>query len=84
MTDILDFSSTDNMGKYLRTPIIHGRRTYINYKQLLDKMASKLESWEAAKLSMVGRISDQSSPLNNSKLFDANIFAPELYLQENG
>ncbi|KAK2653127.1 hypothetical protein Ddye_012983 [Dipteronia dyeriana] len=57
--DIATFYSsplTDDLGKYLGVPIIHGRINKGTYKELLEKTQKRLASWKSATLSFAGRM----------------------------
>ena len=52
----LGFQKTDNLGKYLGVPLLHGRIVKDTYSYLLDKVRRKLSGWAANSLSLAGRI----------------------------
>lgn len=47
---------TQNLGKYLGMPSIHGRVIANTFKYLLDKVHSRLAGWKTKFLSMASRI----------------------------
>ena len=56
ITRIVGIPLTDNLGRYLGTPSIHGRVNSGLYQYLLERMTSKLESWMVKYLTMAGRV----------------------------
>ncbi|CAN0916841.1 LINE-1 retrotransposable element ORF2 protein [Linum grandiflorum] len=62
---ILGISATQNLGRYLGVPVIHGRTTSATYDFLLDRMNNKLAGWKANSLSLAGRVTLASSVLNS-------------------
>ena len=55
LCDILGFSSTSNLGKYLGFPIRHQGYSSQDFKFVLDRVKQKLASWKASLLSFAGR-----------------------------
>ena len=55
LSDILGFSSTPSLGKYLRIPIMHPRSSSLEYNFVLDRVKQKLAGWKANMLSFAGR-----------------------------
>ena len=53
--DILGFSSTPCLGKYLGIPIRQPGRSSCEYNFILDRVKQKLAGWKANLLSLVGR-----------------------------
>lgn len=47
---------TNNLGKYLGMPTIHGRISSYTYKHVLDRVYGKLARWKAHTLSLAGCI----------------------------
>lgn len=47
---------TDDFGKYLFAPMIHGRVTKVTYGAIISRAQSRLLSWGNQFLSMAGRI----------------------------
>ncbi|CAN0883999.1 Putative ribonuclease H protein At1g65750 [Linum grandiflorum] len=62
---ILGISATQNLGKYLGVPILHGRNNSTTYSFLLDRLNSKLAGWKANSLSLAGRVTLATSVLNS-------------------
>lgn len=56
LSNSLGISLTNNLGKYLRSPTIHGRVTQNTYKFILDKVYSKLARWKAKYVSLAGKV----------------------------
>ncbi|CAL1367787.1 unnamed protein product [Linum trigynum] len=52
----LGIQPTNDLGKYLGVPVIHGRLTKLTYRYILDKIDSKLTAWKARTLSLAGRV----------------------------
>lgn len=52
---ILGMSSTRDLGKYLGVPLIHGRVTKSTYREIIEKVSSRLNGWKAQFLSLAGR-----------------------------
>ncbi|CAN1165251.1 Putative ribonuclease H protein At1g65750 [Linum perenne] len=65
ITSILGIRATQNLGRYLGVPVLHGRVTKHTYSYILDRMDSKLAGWKADNLSLAGRITLASSVLNS-------------------
>lgn len=63
ISDILGFSRTNDLGKYLGVPIHHGRVTKQTYHFLLDKATQRLSGWKSNALSLAGRITLTKSVL---------------------
>lgn len=55
LCDILGFTSTPNLGKYLGFPIKHSRTSALDFNFILDKVKQKLAGWKANMLSLAGR-----------------------------
>ncbi|CAN0880333.1 Putative ribonuclease H protein At1g65750 [Linum grandiflorum] len=62
--DILGITATQNLGRYLGIPIIHGRNSKNLYNYLLDRMDQKFVGWKLKTLSFAGRVSLAQSVLN--------------------
>lgn len=56
LCDILGFSSTPNLGKYLGFPIRHQRSSSQDFNFVLERVKQKLAGWKANLLSLAGRI----------------------------
>ena len=55
LSDILGFTSTPLLGKYLGIPIKHPRSSSNEYNFVLDRVKQKLVGWKANMLSFAGR-----------------------------
>ena len=55
LSDILGFTSTPSLGKYLGIPIKHTRSSSHEYNFVLDRVKQKLAGWKANMLSFAGR-----------------------------
>ena len=53
---VLGIIVTDNLGRSLGVPIVHGRITKETYKYIVEKMSRRLEDWSSKMLSMAGRL----------------------------
>ncbi|KAG8366403.1 hypothetical protein BUALT_Bualt17G0076000 [Buddleja alternifolia] len=51
----MGIACTDNLGRYLGVPIVHGRSTPRVYRELLDKVQARQTTWKAKLLNMAGR-----------------------------
>lgn len=56
ISDVLGFSRTSDLGKYLGVPIHHNRVSRQTYQFWLDKANQRLSGWKAHALSFAGRI----------------------------
>lgn len=55
LTELAGIPPTNNLGKYLGVPSIHGRITKELFNPILDKMDERLEGWKMRFLSIAGR-----------------------------
>ncbi|CAN1170063.1 Putative ribonuclease H protein At1g65750 [Linum perenne] len=55
---------TQELGRYLGVPIIHGRNSKNLYRYLLERIENKLAGWKVNSLSSAGRVSLALSALN--------------------
>ena len=55
LSDILGFTSTPNLGKYLGIPIRHPNLSSQDFNFVLDRVKQKLVGWKANLLSLAGR-----------------------------
>ncbi|KAA3488563.1 LINE-type retrotransposon LIb DNA, Insertion at the S11 site-like protein [Gossypium australe] len=55
LSDILGFNREQNLESYLGIPILHERVINSTLRFVVDRVCTKLHSWEARKLSLVGR-----------------------------
>lgn len=56
ITRILEFPEGSFPSKYLGTPLLEGKATQRNWKELLDKMESKLNNWTHRALNFPSRL----------------------------
>ena len=56
LCDILGFTSTPNLGKYLGFPIKHSRTSAHVFNFILDKDKQKLAGWKANMLPLAGHL----------------------------
>lgn len=56
ISSIFSVSITQNLGRYLGTPLLHSRLSKRTYHDIVDKVEKRLSSWNATPLSLVGRI----------------------------
>ncbi|CAN1830416.1 Putative ribonuclease H protein At1g65750 [Linum perenne] len=64
VTEILGIGATQNLGRYLGVPLLHGRVTRSTYEFILARMDKKLAGWKANNLSLAGIVTLASSVLN--------------------
>ncbi|CAN1178262.1 Putative ribonuclease H protein At1g65750 [Linum perenne] len=62
--EALDIQATQNLGRYLGVPIIHGRNSKDLYNYIIDRMEQRLAGWKVNSLSMAGRVALAKSVLN--------------------
>ncbi|CAN1801902.1 Putative ribonuclease H protein At1g65750 [Linum perenne] len=60
----LGVHETQDLGRYLGVPIIHGRITKETYGFILDRMRKKLDGWKCNTLSLAGRVTLATTVLN--------------------
>lgn len=54
--NLIGFQEVQNLGSYLGVPLLHDRVTISTLNFMMEKVRHKLQSWEARKLSITGRI----------------------------
>lgn len=59
----LDFTITNNLGRYLGMPLLNSRVTKNTYQEIVDKVEKRLPAWSASHLSLAGRITLAQSVL---------------------
>ncbi|CAL1375573.1 unnamed protein product [Linum trigynum] len=64
ISDMLGIKQTNNLGRYLGVPVIHGRVSKDTYKFILEKIDQRLSGWKARSLSLAGRVTLATSVLN--------------------
>ncbi|CAN1754315.1 Putative ribonuclease H protein At1g65750 [Linum perenne] len=62
--ELLNIQATQNLGRYLGVPIIHGRNSKDLYQYIIDRMEQRLAGWKVNSLSMAGRVALAKSVLN--------------------
>ncbi|QHO46030.1 LINE-1 retrotransposable element ORF2 protein [Arachis hypogaea] len=55
ISEALNLSRTDDLGKYLGIPLHHSRVSESTFNNIIDKMNTNLNSWKASSLSLAGR-----------------------------
>ncbi|PKI70142.1 hypothetical protein CRG98_009474 [Punica granatum] len=63
------FTVTDDLGKYLGVPLIHGRVTRQTHYRIVDRVKARLSGWLASTLSMAGRVTLVKSVLTSIPSF---------------
>lgn len=69
LLDLIGMHQTDNLGRYLGVPSIHGRVTKNIFRPMLQKISDKLEGWRAKHLTMAGRLVLTKSVLSTIPYF---------------
>ncbi|CAN1130300.1 Putative ribonuclease H protein At1g65750 [Linum perenne] len=64
VSEILGIAATQDLGRYLGVPLLHGRVTRSTFDFILTRMDNKLAGWKANNLSLAGRVTLASSVLN--------------------
>ncbi|CAN1788892.1 Putative ribonuclease H protein At1g65750 [Linum perenne] len=64
VSEILGVSATQDLGRYLGAPVLHGRINRSTNEFILARMDKKLAGWKANNLSLAGRVTLASSVLN--------------------
>ncbi|CAN1148091.1 LINE-1 retrotransposable element ORF2 protein [Linum perenne] len=52
IVSLLEIGATQNLGRYLGAPVLHGRVTKSTYDFLIDRLNSRLAGWKAENLSL--------------------------------
>ncbi|XP_057760081.1 uncharacterized protein LOC130980412 [Arachis stenosperma] len=55
VSEVLQFSRTNDLGKYLGVPLLHSRVTDSTYKSIINNLEARLNGWKARTLSLAGR-----------------------------
>ncbi|KAA3474256.1 Retrovirus-related Pol polyprotein LINE-1 [Gossypium australe] len=63
ISQLFGFQKVLNLGNYLRVPLLHKRVTKSTLNFVVEKVRSKLQNWEARKLSFAGRVTLAQSVL---------------------
>nr|WMB96789.1 reverse transcriptase [Solanum melongena]WMB97011.1 reverse transcriptase [Solanum aethiopicum] len=53
--NILHIGATQNLGKYLGVPLIHGRVSKQTYREIVEKVNNRLSGWKNKTLNLAGR-----------------------------
>ncbi|CAN1182979.1 Putative ribonuclease H protein At1g65750 [Linum perenne] len=61
----LEIPATQDLGRYLGVPIVHGRNSKELYQYLLERLDQKLSGWKSKSLSAAGRASLAQLVLNS-------------------
>ncbi|CAN1177927.1 LINE-1 retrotransposable element ORF2 protein [Linum perenne] len=64
VSDLLGIAATQDLGRYLGVPLLHGRVKHSTYDFILSRLDVKLAGWKANNLSLAGRVTLASSVLN--------------------
>ncbi|CAL1375704.1 unnamed protein product [Linum trigynum] len=64
MSEHLQIPMTQDLGKYLGVPVLHGRVTKHAYKYIIDRIDQRIAGWKAEDLSLAGRVTLAISVLN--------------------
>ncbi|CAN1782978.1 Putative ribonuclease H protein At1g65750 [Linum perenne] len=64
VSEIMGIAATQDLGRYLCVPLLHGRVKRSTYYYILTRLDNKLAGWKANNLSLVGRVTLASSVLN--------------------
>lgn len=67
--NILGFSITNDLGKYLGMPLLHSRVTKKTYQSITDKVEKRLSGWNASHLSLVRRITLAQSVVQSIPIY---------------
>ncbi|OMO50810.1 reverse transcriptase [Corchorus capsularis] len=54
-SEILGINSSNDLGKYLGVPLIHGRVVKDTFREMVDKVCTRLNGWKYKFLSLAGR-----------------------------
>lgn len=55
MSSLLGIPRTNDLGKYLGVPLIHGRVTKATFQDIIEKVQGRLSSWKSKLFSLAGR-----------------------------
>lgn len=56
LSEFMEFRHTDDLGKYLGVPLIHGRVSKLTYQSIVDKTLGKTDAWNPHLFSLAGRL----------------------------
>ncbi|XP_016168765.1 uncharacterized protein LOC107611342 [Arachis ipaensis] len=70
LSNILQFSRTDDLGKYLGIPILHSRVSKHAFEGIINKLHARLNSWKASSLSLAGRVTLVKYVLSSMPLYN--------------
>ncbi|XP_012487975.1 uncharacterized protein LOC105801186 [Gossypium raimondii] len=78
INQLFGFQEVRNLGTYLGVPLLHERITKSTLSFIVDKVRKKLQSWDARKLSIAGRITlAQSILLSIPNYFMQSLMIPK-------
>jgi len=77
---ILEMPKTEDLGRYLGVPAIHGRVTKSTYQGVITRIDKRLAGWKSKCLSLAGRVTLISWLLCCPSLSDANSKNPMIDL----
>ncbi|KAH9786561.1 putative ribonuclease H protein [Citrus sinensis] len=69
LSNVLGYSVTKDLGCYLGMPFLHSRVNKATYQTILDKVDKRLTGWNAAHLSLAGRITLAHSVLQAMPIY---------------
>jgi len=52
---VLEMSCTDDLGRYLGVPTLHGQVTRATYQGVIDRVDKQLAGWKSKCLSLAGK-----------------------------
>uniref|UniRef100_A0A2C9U764 Uncharacterized protein n=1 Tax=Manihot esculenta TaxID=3983 RepID=A0A2C9U764_MANES len=67
LSRILGVETVEDLGKYLGIPLFNSRVYKRTFHYIIDKRHTKFSSWEASKVSLVGRVTFVQSILRCSR-----------------
>ncbi|CAN1726093.1 Putative ribonuclease H protein At1g65750 [Linum perenne] len=82
ISEIMVIATTQNLGRYLGVPLLHGRINRNTYDFLLTRIDNKLAGWKANNLSLAGRVTLASSVLNSIPSYVMQMAALPNYICE--
>ncbi|CAN1848775.1 Putative ribonuclease H protein At1g65750 [Linum perenne] len=61
---LLGIAETQDLGRYLGVPVLHGRISKNTYEYIIERIDQKLDGWKRNSLSLAGRVTLATSVLN--------------------
>lgn len=78
--DVCGFGLVNNLGKYLGTPLLHGRFDKTTFQERLDKVNARLSAWKSNFLPLAGRATLIQSVRQSIPMFIMHTnYLPSLY-----